>query len=48
LIPVVGQVGEESSPPGADATEELYFEEEVEGSTSCVAEPGETLVEVVE
>ena len=46
LILVVGQVAEESSPPDADATEDLHFEEEVEVWTSCVAEPGETLVEV--
>jgi hypothetical protein len=48
LILVVGQAVEESSPRGADATEGLHFEEVVEGLTSCVAEPGETSVEVVE
>jgi hypothetical protein len=48
LILEVGQEVEESSPPDADVTEDLHFEEEVEVWTSYVAEPGETSVEVAE
>ena len=48
LILEVGREVEESSPPDADVTEDLHFEEEVEVWTSYVAEPGETSVEVAE